>query len=180
MFKRVKKQKLHVRLKKLFWPSIGWRRSISYLFLRLSRLPGSAYSIASGFACGAAISFTPFVGLHFILGAIWAWLIRGNIFAAILGTAIGNPWTFPFIWMWIYKTGCFMHFDKNNPNIQQVNFAEIFSQIYDSLLSAKFALIVELSFPILWPMLLGTLPTMVFVWILFYLVLIKTIRKYQG
>ena len=33
-----------------------------------------------------------------MLPAAIAWLIGGNIVASALGTAIGNPLTFPFIW----------------------------------------------------------------------------------
>ena len=49
-----------------FWPSTGWRRAWAYIMHRIGRFPGTPYSIASGIACGVAISFTPFVGLHFI------------------------------------------------------------------------------------------------------------------
>ena len=55
----------------IIWPTIGWKRLLRYWVIRITRLPGSVYSISAGFACGAAISFTPFVGLHFILGALF-------------------------------------------------------------------------------------------------------------
>ena len=51
------------------------------------RLPGTPYDIAAGFACGAAISFTPFIGFHVVLGMVIARLIKANMVAALIGTA---------------------------------------------------------------------------------------------
>jgi uncharacterized protein (DUF2062 family) len=42
------------------------------------------------------MSFTPFFGLHFLGAGLMAWLIRGNILAALLATFVGNPLTTPF------------------------------------------------------------------------------------
>jgi hypothetical protein len=59
-------------------------------------------------ACGAAISFTPFVGLHVVLGALLALIVRGNLLAVVAGTLVGNPWTFPFIWVASYEVGQYL------------------------------------------------------------------------
>ena len=100
--KRIIKTKtaLQKRLHKvinILWPTMGLSRYLQYLKLKITRIKGSDYSIAAGFACGAAVSMTPFLGLHFIMGAILAWLIGGNVFVSAIGTAVGNPWTFPII-----------------------------------------------------------------------------------
>ncbi len=84
---------------------MGWRRVATYFVHRIRRLPGSSHTIAAGFACGAAISFTPFIGLHFVLAALLAWVIGANVIASAFGTAVGNPWTFPIIWVGIYRVG---------------------------------------------------------------------------
>jgi uncharacterized protein (DUF2062 family) len=97
-----------VRARDLVWPRIGWMRSALYFRHRVSRIPGSAYSIAAGLASGASMSFTPFIGLHFVLSALLAWLVRGNILASALGTVVGNPWTFPLIWWSIYHIGAWV------------------------------------------------------------------------
>ena len=34
-----------------------------------------------------------------------AYIVRANIVAAAIGTVAGNPWTFPFIWLWTYWLG---------------------------------------------------------------------------
>lgn len=177
MFKQENKINFFKRAINFIWPSIGWRRSFYYILARLSRIKGSAYSIAAGFACGAAISFSPFVGLHFILGAIWAYVIRGNIFAAILGTAVGNPWTFPFIWIWVYQFGCWIYFDDSTREIDHYNFNDLFMNITYSLINGNFQSTLNLAKPILLPMTIGSLPTMIFIWIIFYFTLIILLQK---
>ena len=88
-----------------FWPKKGVMRGWIYLMMRILRLRSSDYSLSAGFAAGVAVSFTPLIGFHFILGIGLAWLIRGNMIMSMIGTAIGNPWTFPFIWVLIYAVG---------------------------------------------------------------------------
>ena len=105
MFGRKKELPFWVRLKGWLWPAMGWRRLGVYVLKRLTRLPGTPQHIACGFACGAAISFTPFIGFHIVLGMLLAWPLRGHMIAAVAGTVIGNPWTFPFIWLATYKVG---------------------------------------------------------------------------
>lgn len=105
MFRRRKKQSFLIKVREFLWPSAGWRRAGHYMKHRLARIDGSPYAIAAGFASGAAVSFTPFVGFHFIFAAIIAWIVRGNILTSAIGTAVGNPWTFPFIWAASYNVG---------------------------------------------------------------------------
>ena len=85
------------RLRELVVPRKGWSRGIRYLTARLRRLPGSPHSIALGFACGVLASFTPFFGLHILLAMALAWILRVSVVASALGTAVGNPLTFPLI-----------------------------------------------------------------------------------
>ena len=105
MFRRLRRPSFPQRLAWVLWPRTGWRRAGVYLAHRLRRLPGTPHSIAAGFACGAAISFTPFLGLHFLFGAAGAWLMGGNLFASAVGTVVGNPWTFPLIWLSSFQLG---------------------------------------------------------------------------
>lgn len=69
-----------------------------YLKKRVIRLSDTPRNIALGLAIGAGVSFSPIMFTHFIQGIIIAYILRANIAAAIIGTAVGNPWTFPFIW----------------------------------------------------------------------------------
>ncbi|WP_126978436.1 DUF2062 domain-containing protein [Frigidibacter oleivorans] len=80
-----------------FYPRGGWLRAATYTWHRLRRLPDEPHRIARGVGAGIFISFTPLFGIHFFGGGLLAWLIRGNIFAALIGTFAGNPVTIPFI-----------------------------------------------------------------------------------
>lgn len=105
LFKRRQKPSAKQRFMAWIWPRRGWRRATSYMMHRVKRLSGSPHVIALGFAAGAFASFTPFVGFHFLLGFFVAYVIGGNIIASALGTFIGNPLTFPFIWFSTYTLG---------------------------------------------------------------------------
>ena len=88
-----------------FWPRKGIKRGWLYLMLRVLRLRSTDYALAAGFASGIFASFTPLIGLHLLIACCIAWLIGGNMLMSVIGTAIGNPWTFPLIWALIYAVG---------------------------------------------------------------------------
>lgn len=107
------------------------RRFFSYYKFKLARLPASSYAISAGFACGSMVSFTPLIGFHFVLAVIFAYLLRANYIAALIGTIVGNPISFPFIWGLIYKVGAFI-VDKPEDNLRpNINFEIIINQTYD-------------------------------------------------
>lgn len=106
MFRRRRPLTFRQKMRNLFWPAMGWRRLGRYYRHRMGRLPGTPYYIAAGFASGIAVSLTPFMGLHIMLGVGICWLLRGSVVAMVLGTVLaGNPWTFPLIWIGTYHTG---------------------------------------------------------------------------
>ena len=136
---------------------------LSYYKLRLARLPASNYAISSGFACGSMVSFTPLLGLHFILAVIFAFLIRGNFIAALIGTVVGNPITFPFIWGLIYKVGTYV------TNFQYVNIGR----------EINFDMIINQTYEIFFPMLLGGIIIAPLVWIISYFIIYSFISSYK-
>ena len=90
------------------WPKGGWTRTFQYVSHRLQRLSDPPHRIARGILAGIFVTFTPFFGFHFILAATVAWIIRGNIIAAMLSTFIGNPFTFFLIGALSIRTGEFI------------------------------------------------------------------------
>ena len=138
-------------------------RIITYYKLRLARLPDSNYAISSGFACGAMVSFTPLLGLHFVLAIIFAYLIRGNFIAALIGTVVGNPLTFPFIWGLIYKVGTYLTNINSQKITHEINFEMILNQTYE----------------IFFPMLVGGLIVAPLVWIITYYVIFSFIASFK-
>ena len=164
MFGRRNPLSAHHRVLSFVWPKAGWRRASLYMAHRVRRLPGTPYRIAAGFASGAAVSFTPFIGLHFVFAALLALLLRGNVVASAIGTAVGNPWTFPFIWAWIYELG------------QWLMGAEAASDLPETL---SLGYIFERPLDVLWPMTLGALPTVVVVWIGIFWTVRGAVAEYQ-
>ena len=98
MFKRRSPLSVLEQIREFFWPSMGWSRAFTYLKHRVIRISDTQRNIALGLAIGAGVSFSPVMMTHFIQGAILAYILRANIPAALIGTIVGNPWTFPFIW----------------------------------------------------------------------------------
>lgn len=165
MFRRRIKQPLSHRLQNLVWPRMGWWRWLRYTGHRIGRLPGTPYSIAAGFASGAAASFTPFLGFHFILGALLGWLVRANIIAALVGTVVGNPWTFPAIWATIYRLG-FLVTGQFNPDFE--------------VAALTITTLIDNPYQILWPMAVGGFLAMPVVWLVVFVPCYYLVRRYQA
>ena len=164
MFKRRNKKNVLEHLREWLWPKSGWKRWGSYMRHRVVRIPDTSFRIAAGFACGGAISFTPFMGLHILISIAAAWAIRANLVAAAIGTIIGNPWTFPFIWMLIYRVGAFiLGMDASAGLSASVDVESILTNPYEALA------------PVLGPMVVGSIPVVISVWWLLYLPLKKLI-----
>lgn len=97
VFRRRDRLPILSRISGLVYPKGGWARAASYVWHRLRRLPDAPHRIARGMFAGILVSFTPLFGFHFLLAVIVGYAIRANILAALLGTFLGNPITFPFI-----------------------------------------------------------------------------------
>lgn len=133
---------------------INLKRASLFYFLKLVRVKDTQDKLAIGFACGSMVSFTPLIGFHFFLAVIFAYILRGNIVASLIGTFVGNPFTFPFIWIFIYKVGNI--FFKNDQNVSlELTFQSLFDQGYD----------------ILMPMLIGSLIVSIPIWLISYFTL---------
>ncbi|BAQ63614.1 DUF2062 domain-containing protein [Geminocystis sp. NIES-3709] len=81
------------------------KRYWQYYRLRLLRLKEHPHKIARGFAAGVFAGCFPFIGLQFVMAIIFALLIRGNKFTAILGTWISNPFTSVPLFLFNFQVG---------------------------------------------------------------------------
>lgn len=108
MFKRRDRRPIWQIVISVLYPRGGWGRAAQYVKHRLRRLPDTPEKISRGIAAGVFTSFTPFYGLHFIIAAVSARLVRGNILAALLGTFFGNPLTYIPIGVASLGTGYWM------------------------------------------------------------------------
>ena len=156
---------LYLRLRDLLWPRRGWLRAGRYVLARVRRMPGTPHSIAAGFASGAAVSFTPFLGGHLLLPFGLALLVRGNLVAAALGTAAGNPLTFPLMFAATYQLGSLI---LGEP-------ARGFTD-FSPLEPGEFLEEVGLR---LRPMVVGSVPLGALVWVAVYLPLARAVAGVQ-
>ncbi|MCH2165655.1 MAG: DUF2062 domain-containing protein [Marinovum sp.] len=124
VFKRRDRRPVLRALVEVFWPKGGWARAAQYVKHRIRRLPDPPERIARGIWAGVFTTFTPFYGLHFIVAALLAFVMRGNILAALLATFFGNPLTYAPIIATSMFTGYWLlgldasrlRFDDPSPN----------------------------------------------------------------
>lgn len=105
VFKRRDRRPVWEIVWRAMWPKGGWGRAAQYVKHRLRRLPDTPEKICRGIWSGVFVAFTPFYGLHFLIAISLAWLMRGNIVAAILATFVGNPLTYVPIGVVALQTG---------------------------------------------------------------------------
>ncbi len=167
LFKRRQKPHFTERLRVAVWPRHSWARSARYFTKRILRVSASPHAVAAGVAAGVLASSTPFIGLHFILGFVIAFLVGGNMIAAAFGTFFGNPLTFPIIWATTFKIG-----DKI---LGGSGFQIDDEQLVDRLLTQSFDSVL----PIFKPMLVGAIPLGVTLSVVFYVLVFAAVRTYQ-
>ena len=186
MFKRrTPRSYAHAAVRALY-PRGGWWRGGRYVLYRLRRLPDAAHRISRGIACGVFISFTPFFGLHFLFSAGLAWLIGGNVLAALLATFFGNPITFPIIAAMAVEIGSRMLGQEPVPLPKVVSgFSHASFEIWSNA-AAMFTAreVVWLRLPdfletVFWPYLVGGLVPGTVAGIVAYMLANPVIRAYQ-
>ncbi len=179
MFRSRARPSVPLIVKRVLWPRTGWRRALEYLLHRVRRLPGTPYSIAAGLACGAAMSMTPFIGAHFFMAAALAWLIRANVIASMFGTIVGNPWTFPLIWIGSFQIGQWMLGGEDYVPSNEGSFTGMFSALVQSLIEGDGDLFATQVWPVWLPMILGCIPISIVVGLLVYAAFYRPIEIYQ-
>jgi uncharacterized protein (DUF2062 family) len=164
LFKRRDAESLLERFRVALWPRRSWSRSTRYVVHRVRRLSATPHAVALGCAAGVFVSATPFVGTHMLMAAALAWVIGGSIVAAVLGTFVGNPLTYPIFWFSTYEVGSLMlGGGVGKPNI---DLSDVIFQT-DKL------------WPIVKPMTLGALPVGLPLAALSYILVRPAVNAYQ-
>lgn len=138
MFRRREQRSWGRMASDFVYPRGGWTRAFYYVTHRLRRLPDTPERIARGIAAGVFTTFTPFYGMHFIIAALIAKTVRGNVVAALLGTFFGNPLTYVPIGVAALKTG---HFLLGKPLAEGTErsfggkFVDAWSDLWDNFLT---------------------------------------------
>lgn len=94
VFRRRDRRPLWRAAFELLWPRGGWGRAAQYVRHRVRRLPDTPEKISRGIWAGVFTTFSPFYGLHFLVAAGIATVMRGNILASLMATFFGNPLTY--------------------------------------------------------------------------------------
>ena len=85
------------------------RRSLKRRRLRiLLDLMGRAQTperVAAAVALGVGVGLSPFIGFHFILAVVLAFVFRLNKLDTVLGSFAGNPWTLPPLYALGFRLG---------------------------------------------------------------------------
>ena len=145
LFRRRESESFLERMRVHLWPRRSWTRSSRYVVYRLRRLSDTPHAVALGFAIGVFTAVTPFLGTHMVMAALIAWVIGGSVVAALLGTFVGNPLTYPLFWYSTYEVGNLML--RGETSEQQID-----------LSGGIFHKSLEQLWPILKPMTLGSIP----------------------
>lgn len=151
------------------WPRRSFGRSFQYLIKRVLRLTATPHAIAAGVAAGVFASWTPLLGFHFILAFALAYVLAGNMVAAALGTAFGNPLSFPFIWTLTIKIGNMLIGVETGAHQRHVNLEGLLRHLD----------IKQLWDPVLKPMLIGAIPPGLITGIAFYILTYWGVRAFQ-
>jgi hypothetical protein len=170
LFRRRKPAGFYERLRILLWPRRSFSRSFQYFGKRILRLTATPHAIAAGVAAGVVASWTPFMGFHFFIAAILAYAMAGNIIASALGTAFGNPLTFPFIWAASLNLGNYILRDDFHDVQRDIHLGKLFghmdlSQLWD---------------PVLKPMLIGCIPFAIVFGLAAYLLTYFSVVSFQA
>jgi uncharacterized protein (DUF2062 family) len=131
--------------------------------LRLKRVPSSPHRIALGAAIGVFAVFTPFPGLQLVIAGVLSLLLGGSVVASFLSSFVGNPLTYPVIWFSTFNLGKVLLGDPASGRI--VDLRGRLSNLWDSLVSGSAQTMidsVEKIWPILKPMVVGSLPLGIF------------------
>ncbi len=168
MFKRRQPLTKLQLLRELFWPSMGWRRTVKFVKYRILRLSDPSYKIARGLACGASMSFSPLVGSHFIQAGIVAYAIKGNLLASLIGTFVGNPWTFPLMWYASYALGVWLFGLFGFENLGEMPDEMGFAVMWDMIVTDPLRLFV--------PWLLGGYILVILSWPFYFLIFFYLVR----
>lgn len=143
-------------------PTQRWARWRDLRSLR--GIEATPHSIAAGFAAGVAVSLSPLIGLHFVLGAALALLTRGNLLASALGTLVANPWTFPAIWLATYQVGAFLLPEHSAGQVGTATFERMAQGLTASILSFDLSLLATTIWPLWLSMLIGSIPLGLIAW----------------
>jgi len=116
------------------WRRWSLIRQFKLNLLRLIRLQATPDEIAKGFALGIFIGMTPTFGFQMAIAIFFAFLLKENKLAAILGVWITNPVTAPLVYALEYESGRILLGMKHAALPTEFTFSALTSLGWDVLL----------------------------------------------
>jgi len=146
----------------------------------------------SNTACGGCptvfTAFTPFYGLHFIVAAVIARLMRANILAALMGTFFGNFFTYVPIGIVALQTGHWIlgtEFSKDDQRSFGRKFADTAGDLWHNFKAiftpekADWADTIRFWDEVFYPYLVGGILPGIFCATISYYLMVPVLRAYQ-
>jgi uncharacterized protein (DUF2062 family) len=160
----------------MLWPRRSWKRSARYALLRIKRMDASPHALALGAAVGVFVAFQPILGFQMLLAALIAWAMRASVGAALLGTFISTPVTWPLIWLASYGLGAAL-LDVS----RSVTMAELWLAVTSLTAAAGPRTILgeALVWAILKPVAVGAVPLGLMAAAVFYVMILGALRPRQ-
>jgi uncharacterized protein len=169
------------RVRVLLWPRRSFSRSARYVGWRVMRMAGSPHGLAIGVATGVFVATLPIPGAQLVLAALVAWMLGGNVPAALFGTFWANPLTLPFLWLGSHRVGQFILRSDTTPGSSDI--VAVLMQVTSSLLAPGKATLssayATLS-PVLKPLAVGAIVVGAVSAFLFYWLTLHLIAGYRA
>jgi uncharacterized protein (DUF2062 family) len=147
---------------------------------RLMHLRASPHEVALGCAVGVFVAITPLLGAHMLIAALLAGFLRVSVPAAVLGTFFGNPVSWPIIWTSTYTIG--LQIIGPDGVVGAGDFEQNVTLLWAALLERSPELLNAtgaLLWPLLLPMLVGSLPLGLLAAAIVYYISRKLIRGWR-
>ena len=188
MFKRRQPRSLLAQAREMVYPTGGFKRATQYMLYRMRRLPDEPHRIARGVFAGTFVNFPPIFGFQFLSAALLAWLLRGNILAALLCTFLSNPLTTPFIAVGSLELGHWILGTPGGLDFMDIvhHFSGAGGEIWHNIRSifthetARWGDLREFFWMIYWPYFVGSLIPGLAISIIGYWLTLPLVRAYQA
>ena len=188
MFRRREKQTFWAWSQAQIWPPGGPWRALKYQWLRLRRLPDPPQRVARGIFAGTFVNFPPIYGLQIPAAIALAWVLRGNVLAAVLATLLSNPLTTPLIAIASFNLGDWILGRNEHLSVNGIlsAFGVAASELWHNLLAIFSPAPTHWEgLAVFWdriylPFLVGSIPAGLLVSLLLALATVPAVRGYQA
>ena len=188
MFKRRNARPWSVWIADQIYPRGGFMRAGRYLWHRMRRLPDPPHRIARGVFAGTLANFPPIFGGQMLVAAGLAYILRGNILAALLATLLSNPLTTPLIALVSLKLGHRMLGTTETFDLTRIfaAFSGAGADLWHNTRAAfgpeqaSWGGLIRFWHDIYWPYLLGSILPGLVVSLVLYWLTVPTLTAYQA